>query len=141
MNDILMTSHMKWSEGMFELHAVFEMLEESSAPVRWAILTKLAPHLALIAEAALLIVVVFREADMSVNVVRWFIRSFEQGEHVGVDDGGRLSQSSVTWRDSRLTYFQTATSKGRDHRAGRLPTRRCNSKLHFLDAPALQQSA
>ena len=57
-------------------------------------LTKLDPHLVLIAEAALLMVVVFRDADISVKVVRWFIRSCEQGEQVGVDDGGRLALSA-----------------------------------------------
>lgn len=75
---------------MLVLHAEFVMLEESSAPVCWAMLTKLDPHLALIAEAALLMVVMFKEADMSVDVVRWFIKSCEQGEQVGVDEGGRL---------------------------------------------------
>lgn len=55
---------------MLVLHAEFVMLEESSAPVCWAMLTKSDPHLALIADAALLMVVVLREADMSVNVVR-----------------------------------------------------------------------
>lgn len=75
MNEIVMTSHKTWSGGTLVLHAVFVMLEESSAPVCWATFTKSDPHLAFIAEAALLIVVVFREADISVNVVRWFIRS------------------------------------------------------------------
>lgn len=33
MIEIVMTSHTKWKEGMFVLHAEFVMLEESSAPV------------------------------------------------------------------------------------------------------------
>lgn len=70
-------------------------------------LTKPDPHLALIADAALLIVVVLREADMSVNVVRWFIRSCEQGEQVGVDDGGKLfRQHNRRSRDSHVSGRQ-----------------------------------
>lgn len=56
-------------------NAELVMLEESSAPVCRASSTKLGPHSALIAVAALLIVVAFNEADMPDSFVRWFINS------------------------------------------------------------------